>query len=363
MAAQDYRFCPECGSRNKIKWELCVRCGQSLQDVPAGAPAAAVAEVEADPAAASGAANWFIIIGVLVVAVGLVIWSSKWRLGGQPDSNAFTFGTVPGAAPSASPTQTTPTAAKFAEARRRAAAKDIDGAILLFDQVMQEEPGNADYHYGYAQALWDAGRRDVAMAQFREAAQLSPPLRVLFARHLRDAGQTQEALREYEAAFGANPGDVTSAGELGTALNEAGQYARAAEVFGSIPATARDSQIKAGLALALEKSGNVRGAIDLYRTLLDEDKGRAVARARLADLMASQGDTQGAIKLYQEGLSLTPSVPLLHQGLGNVYEDLGRVSEAIAEYRECIRLAPNSKLAKALTERTAELEKLGKQGS
>src|SRR5262245_7116464 len=34
MKPGEVRICPSCQARNKGKWEFCVRCGESLQDVP-----------------------------------------------------------------------------------------------------------------------------------------------------------------------------------------------------------------------------------------------------------------------------------------------------------------------------------------
>ena len=39
MKAESVRLCPACGTRNKPKWEYCVNCGESLQDVALGIPA------------------------------------------------------------------------------------------------------------------------------------------------------------------------------------------------------------------------------------------------------------------------------------------------------------------------------------
>ncbi len=361
MAPQDFWQCAECGSRNKTKWEFCARCGASIQEARATQVPEAAADSGPD-APAGGGSLWSILAIVVLLAAGIFAWRSGWRLGAgpRPDPAALSFGIRP-TRPAPSPSPESSTAATFAEALRLAAAGDMDSAVPLFDQVMSEEPRSVPYRTGYANALWTAGRTDLALAQYREAAEIAPvPNRILLARRLRDAGRPAEATKEYEAALAANPEDTSIAPELGTVLNETGDYARAAEVFRIAVAHTANAEARAGLAFALEKTGNSQGAASIYRELLDESSARTLVRARLADLMVRGGDPQSAAKLCQEGLKLTPDAPLLHTGLGRAYDEMGKWKEAAAEYRESVRLAPNSENAKPLTERADALDKIAK---
>ena len=47
--AQDLKVCPVCETRNKITWDFCVKCGESLAEVAAG-----VADAEVAPAGGEG---------------------------------------------------------------------------------------------------------------------------------------------------------------------------------------------------------------------------------------------------------------------------------------------------------------------
>ncbi len=361
MAPQDFRTCPACGTRNKVKWELCVRCGQSLTDVPVGAPVTpSTTPVEGLQDSGSGLL-WPVVGSVVVLIAAVGIWKSGWTLDtAKPNGATFTFATVPPALPSPVAVDNSSTAAKFAEAQRRAGARDFDGAMPLFEAVVREAPQDARYHSGFGQALWDAGRRDEALGQMREAAQTTEdPYRIMFARRLVEAGRPQDAIREYDAALRARPNDAAIAAELGNVLNATGDYAKAAEVFRTAVAGSQNAELRASFALALEKTGNAREAIDVYRRLLGDNGNYTLVRARLADLMAGQGDVDGAVKLYQEGLQRDPSAVLLHQGLGATYEKQRRWKEAASEYRESVRLAPNGPNAKTLADRANEIEKLG----
>jgi tetratricopeptide (TPR) repeat protein len=359
MGAQDFLICPSCGSRNKVKWELCVRCGESLQGVSGEQSRVAASPSPEKMGRPQEVPIWPIVAAIAALAAGVAFWRSGWGKGElkRPDPAAFTMATVPPKRAEAPPR---PSSEKFAQASGLVAAKQYEQAFLLFDEILVLEPGNAHFHAAYAQALWDAQRRDDALLQFREAAQLSPKeYRLTLAGRLSEAGRKDDARAEYEAMLAANPADRGAMRGYGSLLTELKDYARAAEVLERAGKDQpQDPDLMAGIAYALEKPDPKR-AIDLYRDLLKQDAGRALVRARLADLVATQGNRDEALQLYKEGLQRDPGAPLLQQGLGNVYEKMGRYKDAAGAYREYARLNPNAPLSKILVQRAALLERAG----
>src|SRR6266571_577996 len=100
----DFRVCPECGSRNKPKWEFCARCGESLQDVSRGEIAPAEAALEDDQNISSAAFPWITGFGLLsfgVLAVAATVWSEKRTPDPRPNPGIFTMPTMPSPPPAA----------------------------------------------------------------------------------------------------------------------------------------------------------------------------------------------------------------------------------------------------------------------
>jgi Flp pilus assembly protein TadD len=367
-AAQDIRVCPTCGSRNKLKWDFCARCGESLQGVPVGEPQSAVGSVgsdEPDHLPEAPAPVWPIFVVLVALGAGVWFYRSGFTVspGAKPDPEAFAAPTLP---PSPVPPGPEPKgAAAYAEARRLAAAGDLAAAIPLFERAIAEDPRNGGYRDGYGEALLKGGRADDAFLHFRAAADIAPReyLPVLGRRYAQ-AGRDVEAMRAFDAALQAGVEDNTVRKELGRLLYTHKEYDRAATVLReALEKSPTDAEVRFHLGWAVEKNGRLDEAERLYRELVADDPSRVAARLRLAEVLYNQGNSEGAVSLYKEGLTLSPNAPNLHRALGSTLERMGRNQEAAAEYREYARLNPQAEDAKVLATRADALEKRAAAGS
>src|SRR5688500_12296899 len=70
----DLRICPNCGARNKAKWEYCVSCSEPLAGVPTGDEvAASVIPPTSTPDEGETALPWKSLLA-FVAAVGVGVW-------------------------------------------------------------------------------------------------------------------------------------------------------------------------------------------------------------------------------------------------------------------------------------------------
>src|SRR5919204_5767278 len=103
--AADFRICPACQSRNKLKWEYCVRCGESLLDVAAGL----TEEEEAPPADEAPAVDvgrgvpWLplVVVGAVIVFGVLALRSRPSAEAARPEPALFKIPTLPPSLPAA----------------------------------------------------------------------------------------------------------------------------------------------------------------------------------------------------------------------------------------------------------------------
>lgn len=354
--------CPACGSLNNPKWEFCARCGESIQ---AGA-AEASAKSQAKPAPSRTAAPsfsmpWGLLAGVLALgAVGVYFAKTGGKLPEQrTDPSLFMIGTTPPQAPPPVSVSlpSRPGEAAYREGRRLLAEGKTAEALPLLLQAVSDGPEIGDYHIAYARALWGEKQTERAIEEAAAAAGLSPAYRLDHARYLAQAGRQEAAARVYEAILAADPNDGTALREAGAAyaaIDEPGKalvlLTRAAELRPG------DPECQRGLGWALEKTGDVDGAIQAYEKTLALDPKVSTARGRLAELLLGQGRKEAAVDVYREGFDRDPGTPSLYREFGSLLDRMGRTKEAAAAYREYAKQSPNAKDAKGVLARANRLD-------
>ena len=364
MKADSVRICPACGTRNKPKWEYCVKCGESLQDVPLGVPAAEAADAavaEAETVEQAGPFPWVALAATIVLLAAAVYFYRNYRGAEEgPAPGIWTAPTVPPSMPAAAAYVPEPGEKSLQDGRNLLAQGDVAGALRLLAQAVAEAPSDATARYAYAQALWQSGEKDQAVGQYREAARLSPKTvvyRADLAKTLAATGRNAEAIDEFEAAVALEPGPG-SLQALATLYTSAGNSAKALDTLRRAAAVAPNSAvIQQDYAHALEKAGNTAQAIEAYQKVLELNPKATNSRGLLADLLFRENRKDEAIDLVRDGIAQNPQAPRLHRDLASLLERSDRLPEAIAEYREYARLAPQSADAKQLEERADVLEK------
>ena len=118
-----------------------------------------------------------------------------------------------------------------------------------------------------------------------------------------------------------------------------------------------DAILQQEMAHALESTGDLGSAAELYRRVLATVPDAPIARSRLAELMIQQNNSAEALAVLREGLEQTPGSSLLYRSLGSVLERTGSVAEAVAAYREYVARAGNTADAREIEQRAAALER------
>jgi tetratricopeptide (TPR) repeat protein len=364
MKADSVRVCPACGTKNKPKWEYCVNCGESLQDVAIGIPSAeatTVTAAEAERVEEAGPFPWVAVAASIVLLAAGIYFYKNYRGGEQKiDPGVWAVPTLPPSTQAAAAYVPQAGEKSLKDGQNLLLQGDAAGAVRLLAQAVADAPSDHAAHYAYGQALWQAGDREQALAEYREAARLSPQTlsyRTDLARALANAGRNAEAIEEFEAAAAIEPGPGTLQA-LATLYSGAGNEARALDTLRRAAAVAPGSAIiQQDYARALEKAGNTGQAIEAYQKVLALNPKAANSRGLLADLLFRENRKDEAIALVRDGIAQNPQAPRLHRDLASLLERSDRLPEAIAEYREYARLAPQSADAKQLEERAQSLEK------
>ncbi|MCX6539190.1 MAG: tetratricopeptide repeat protein [Acidobacteria bacterium] len=189
------------------------------------------------------------------------------------------------------------------------AQQKVKDAMAWFDHAIRVAPGYAPGYAGRADALLAGGQRELALASFESALKIDPSLSdlgrrievikftrvrelVAVAKRAADEGQLEEARRAYTEAVQAAPDSAVLYRDLGSvetrldAIGDAVQHLRK-----SVALDGGDARALTALGDALEKQGDLEGAVDAYQRALALD-GSEVTRKTLDRLRERPSTTR-----------------------------------------------------------------------
>jgi Flp pilus assembly protein TadD len=153
----------------------------------------------------------------------------------------------------------------------------------LFNRALEVTRRNAVAHNGLGLVLYEDGRHDEAIAQYREAVRISPryvTAHINLAAALIESGRLEEAIDSYREALRHRPGDpVAREGLAGQLVN---------------------------LGVSRMRSGDSERAEAAFRETLALDPDNASAHKNLGVILARRGDLAGAVVHFRESVRLNP---------------------------------------------------------
>jgi serine/threonine protein kinase/Flp pilus assembly protein TadD len=171
-----------------------------------------------------------------------------------------------------------------------------------------------------------------------------PPAALILLKNalLREGGE-KSAVRLLRRAQQQFPGDFWINHELGTVLlnarpprpDEAVTYFRIA-----VALRPHNCGVHLNLGFALNKRGDLPGAIAAYQKAIDLNPGYAAAYNNLGNALRHKGDLAGAMAALQKALDLDPDYAGAHYNMGGVLHAQGDVHGAIASCQKAIGLDP-----------------------
>jgi tetratricopeptide (TPR) repeat protein len=226
----------------------------------------------------------------------------------------------------------------------------------LFRHALAVDKGNylAWRYLGNAVAN-DAGRTFEALASFRQGLQIRPQdpgLHTALARVLFDNGRYEDSIVEYRESVRLNPlpGEQV---KLGEALQHAGDASEALKIFETV---VRDFPNFApalndlGTLLWQQPDRRAEGLRHLRRAV-EQSPDFAMAQSNLAQaLMNDPGTAEEALLHFAHALKVDPDLATAHFGVGIILLRAGMRQEAIAQLETAQRLEPKPEVAALLNQ-------------
>jgi tetratricopeptide (TPR) repeat protein len=230
-------------------------------------------------------------------------------------------------------------------ARELQAAGDGDGAVRIYEEILEREPDHAGALHAFGVMM---NRRE----DYRRAAGLLERAVVLRptdpVRHV-DLGESYRNLGEYRNAIGCcrtalrlRPEYPEGLNTLGLALQGIGDLRGALEPFRrAIALRPEFAPAHTNAGMVLQEIGAMDEALGHFRRAVELEPDSALTRTNLGLALLAGGRVSEALPHFQEAVRLSPDLAVVHHNLGNALRILGHHSEARASYLEAIRLDPN----------------------
>ncbi|TNE92013.1 MAG: tetratricopeptide repeat protein [Deltaproteobacteria bacterium] len=194
-----------------------------------------------------------------------------------------------------------------------------------------------------------AGRPDLALAQYKAAVEKSPDdilLREALVGGLVQAGEIDEAIRAAKAALQVNTQSVSLYNSLGLAYIEKGDYALARFVYEKARNTvagADDSAlIHANLGRVLRMQDDLPNARFHLTKAVELDDKYLPGLVHLSDLYMEDRNYGDAVKLLEKAKELDARNFWVVLNLGIAYRGTGQFDKAQAEYEAAMKLEPEN---------------------
>jgi len=230
----------------------------------------------------------------------------------------------------------------FSQAAGLHRAGRLPEAISLYQQFLQDFPGEANAHNMLGIALFQAGRLAEAAQSMDAALKLNPLIPngdFNIANVLQALGRYPEANRHYQAALGRNPNDIPSLQNSAMVSNALGRHQEAVERYRRVLAlNPQMPEANLGLGASLYALGQAEAAIECYGKAIAIRPDYFEAHLNLGNVNSDLKRFESALDHYRKAAALRPELALAHLKVAETLRALGRREEAAASYRSALAL-------------------------
>lgn len=201
----------------------------------------------------------------------------------------------------------------------------------------------AQAHANLGHTLRATGRHDEAVASYRSALALAPTLVSAWAglgQAQLATGNCDDAVASFEKALAHQPGALPLRFLLGTALLDAGAFAKAETHLAAVAAGTPTPEALCNLGRALIGQERCAEAVGPLESALRAKPGMVEALFNLAIARTESGDVPGAVACYEEAVAGDPGRVAAWRGLGAVRLELGDTAGARAALERALAIAP-----------------------
>ncbi len=159
------------------------------------------------------------------------------------------------------------------------------------------------------------------------------------------AGEINEAIKEYKAALALDPQNLDVMLELGSAYRRAKLFAEARELYDKLIAADPDNTRAYGnLGNVYLDEGNIEEAVANYEKMAARSSDKEAAAKNFLNAgfqYAVRGSYEKALALYRRALEISPDNSLAYTDIGWSLLGMGKTQEAIKAFEQALELNPS----------------------
>lgn len=215
----------------------------------------------------------------------------------------------------------------------------------LWSDTVRKMPESARAHFGMGYSLFERGRIEEAIREYKNAIKLAPT----YAHAYNNLGylyayqdRFEEAIPHLETVLRLKPRHSEAHDNLGKIYTIQGRLDEAVWHFNeALNVTANDPAIHTNLGFAYYRQGKIEEALQQYRISLELNQNNPKARNNTGVIYSDQGRLDEAIDEFRTALELSPELTDAHYNLGIAYLKKGLKEEARAEFEITLRQQPD----------------------
>ena len=216
--------------------------------------------------------------------------------------------------------------------------------LTLFGRAAKVTENNYRMNNNYGLALFNNGRIEEAISQFRQSLRINPEhckAQNNLGMALLSLGQIDEAIFHFQEAIRLEPEYINAISNLAIAFGRQGKFDKAIENYRRILDLRPNDYIAYfNIGLAMAEKGQYDDAIEYFQNALRLNPDWAMLHYELAAVYYRQNKFDLVVKHCRDALRLKPDFLEVRINLARALVRSGKVQPAVDEYREVLKLAP-----------------------
>ena len=224
-------------------------------------------------------------------------------------------------------------------------AGQLSKAERLCQQVLADNPRNADALHLLGVVAYQVGRHEIAVNLITHAIEIDPQqieaynnLGIVF----KEQKKLEKSIQTYHKAIEINPDHAEAHYNLGNAYQEQGKSEKSIQAYHKAIKIQPDyAEVYNNLGIVFKEQGKLEKSIQAYHKAIEIKPNYAEAYNNLGNAYQEQGKSEKSIQAYHKAIEIKPNYMQVYNNMGNAYQEQGELELAIQAYHKAIKIQPN----------------------